>query len=153
MSARVKSYTVIMVSAINAGIEQGIIDLDDTSEFGEVVYEFDLPNGIPCKARIWGDQWGEVHFNWIWVNPDMHADVREVNVIRTSPFAKRKRNPVPACDAIVHGWLERARGKWIQRAAGGVSRTCLVITNEMKNTLSKISVKPNGFKTNGPIIL
>lgn len=170
MSKRLKAYQTIMAAAINEGIDRGLIDLDSVEPFDAVEYEFRLPSGIRCDARITGDRFGEIYLNEVVVNPDRL--VRRGAVV--TPGGELSGMPYPGemsyvpegvymfrtgmvgsnavgCCALARGFLERKRGKWLQ-TYGGVSKDSLRITNAMKAKLCKLDIAPNGYALEGPIM-
>ena len=152
MNKRQRAYKTLLVAAVNAGIQNGSIDLDSTDDFEPVEFTFVLPNGVLCVTCIEGDRFGEITID-VWVNPDRllapAPDRSECYVFRTGMVGKRN----VGCCATAHGWLERKAGKWIQDTGGGVSTSVFQITNAMKARISELDVEPLGFEVKGRFYL
>jgi hypothetical protein len=143
---RLTAWRNAMVSAINAGLEQGLFGLKEgENNFSERggVYGFDV-GGIPAKAGVNDIGYGELRVSVaLWPV----VDGLNINV----------GNPTDCCprdapgDLVAVGFLERRLGAWLQTsAAGGGSLFC---RRHRLAEASAIKVKPNGYKDSGKLIL
>ena len=138
MNKRHKAFTTLLVSAANAGLASGIIDLDSIEDIDLSACTFVLPNGVLCAATFNGIGYGDISIK-VYVNPDRvltpNCDSEEgVYSFRTGKVGS---NAVGCC-AIVYGCLDR---KNIAVDKAGYFR----ITRDMLIRISELNVEPCGY--------
>ena len=129
-----------MVCGINAGLHQKIFSVRaDDSRWPNAdirdgfLYDFDMPNNLPARAHVVDVGCGEL-------------GVR-VAVNAKGDGVRRDRLSFSAGDAVASGYLERARGAWIQSEP-----TALRCRKYLVPVLASILVDPEGFGDRGKVI-
>jgi len=146
-SMRAKAWRNLMVCAINAGLQQRHFSLApyrnmwpgaDPTGMGHsgtgFTYAFSLPNNFPAKAYVSDAGFGELK---------IHAAVMprgEVVRCTDAGFA--------AGDAFAEGWLERARGFWLQH-----SPEMFACRRRLLPTVANYEASPMGFGDRGKVLM
>lgn len=149
-SSRDKAWRNLITCAVNEGLRQRLFSLRandnrwtgwndrrDQSTVHGIVFDFELPSGLPAKAYVADAGFSELAVN-VAVLPTARADswVRSYNA---GFFAG---------DAFAASWLERERGAWIQS-----STTSFKCRKTLLNQLATIDARPAGFGDRGRVIM
>jgi len=135
-SSREKAWRNLMVSAVNAALDQRVLTLrpgDNRYSGTSCTIDFELPGGLPARAVISDAGWDEV---------SIHAAVNP----------KGRHIGVGAgfdCgDAVGGAWVERQRGAWLQSAT-----TSFRCRKALLESLAGLDVQPQGFGDRGRVIM
>nr|WP_315495248.1 hypothetical protein [uncultured Rhodoferax sp.] len=150
-SERSKAWRNLVVFAVNVGIERNLFTLvandnrwpgalpqrpEETRANGvdNVIYDFELPNGLPVRAYVRDIGWGELSIH-VAVNPK-------------GDLLKAFNAGFSAGDAFATSWLERRKGAWLQ-----TSLTEFRCRDPLKPILASMTVTPRGFGDKGGVIM
>ncbi|MBC7658567.1 MAG: hypothetical protein H7249_02575 [Chitinophagaceae bacterium] len=120
----------LLVSAINAGIQAGVITEDETQEIDGKCVEFTLDGIGLGYATFDSINFGEVSIEVV-VDPKDKTD-RSFTKFPTGATAK------------AHGYVERETGFYLQPTA-----TLFQSKKPVQQKLFNLKVEPNGFEDNG----
>jgi hypothetical protein len=146
-SNRRRAWRNMLVSAVNAGLEQGVFSLhpgdnrwpkpkDHSTDHG-AVYHYEFSGGIPAVAWVGDAGFDELSIHVaVWPTPDGAYRVVAANA------------GFWAGEAYASGWLERRRGAWLQ-----TSLHAFHVRKSRIMTLASASVVPRGFGDRGGVIL
>jgi hypothetical protein len=149
-SSRDRAWRNLITCAVNEGLRRRLFSLRahdnrwagwndkrDQSTVHGIVFDFELPSGLPAKAYVADAGFSELAIN-VAVLPTERAEswVRSYN----AGFS--------AGDAFAASWLERERGAWIQS-----STTSFKCRKALLSQLSSIDVRPAGFGDRGRVIM
>lgn len=143
-SPRKKAWRTLMVSAINAGLQQGRFTLHalgnrwpgSTNDYVGCQpdrYEFELMPGLRAVVGVSDINCGELSLT-VAVNPTPSCYAR---LARGSVFIGLDRR---SAQALAQGWLERAQGAWLQ-----YSPEAFICRRVLSQTLASVDVRPQGF--------
>lgn len=141
--ARKKAWSNMMIAAINAGLQQNLFGLkaDDNRWIGSrATYHLTIGEGLPAVASVADGGFGELFIN-VLVNPRGEGE-QSVGVIAWSGFWAK------VSDAFASGWLERAKGRWLQTCSKPVG----YFRRDIIATLAGVSVQPEGYAPTGRFI-
>ena len=125
----------LMLSAINAGLEQGVFDLTPEHDFlpderlKEVVcYHYKFADQVPVHVRVYSIGHGELTF--------------EVDYNWTPNGQQKLFGPTMAYrgDAFASGWLERKAGLWLQYTPSRFAFCAPVVTK-----IAAVDIDPLGY--------
>lgn len=136
----------LMVSAINAGLEQRLFGLSpsdnwwpgaapDSYECERYIYHFLFDSELPAVASVNAISAGELSISVILkpkktdVLPEWYCGLSDG-------------------DSVAHGWLERRLGAWIQD--GGESFRC---KRAMQSRIADMAIEPAGYSEQGSFFL
>lgn len=135
-STRDQAWRNLMVSAVNAALEQKLFTLrpgDNRYTGQKQLFEFSLPNGLPVRGVVSDAGWDEVAIHAA-VNP------KGQHISAMAGF--------DCGDAVGMTWVERRRGAWMQSATKPFfCRKALV------KPLAAIVVQPCGYGDRGRVIM
>jgi len=135
-SSRDKAWRNLMVSAVNAALEQRVLTLrpgDNRYTGASCTIDFELAGGLPARAVISDAGWDEVGIQAA-VNP------KGRHISATAGF--------DCGDAVGMAWVERQRGAWLQSATKPFyCRKALI------DHLAGLSVQPLGYGDRGRVIM
>ena len=139
-TSRQKAWRNLMVSAINAALDQKLFTLrsDDnrfTSSDGHgSLFDFTLPNGLPSRGYVSDAGFDELNVHAA-VNPD-------------GDWVGAANAGFMAGDAVALGWLERKGGVWLQSSYERFHCRKGLLTQ-----LAELQVEPQGYGDRGRVIL
>jgi hypothetical protein len=146
---RITAWRNMMVAAINAGLDQGLFGLaeDDNRWPGfeadargrdvTHVYHFTF-GGLPAIASVRDAGFGELAIH-VAVNPAKRGE----------EFVRAANGGLYAGDAFAAGWLERKKGKWLQRT----KRPTNAFRRAILPVIAAVEVEPKGFQDTGPLMM
>lgn len=145
-SARWWAWRNLMVSAINAGLEQGLFGLEPSDNWWpgsspehqrcqQHVYHFLVDDQLPAVASVDAKVGDELSI-CVLLNP------------RKSDVQPEWYHGLNTADAMAHGWVERRLGAWIQD--GGEAFHC---KRDLKPWLVDLIIAPAGYSDQGSFIL
>lgn len=139
-SVRQKAWRNLMVSAINAALEQKLFTLrpgddrfPDNMRQGEL-FDFVLPNGMPVRGSV-----ADAGFHELSVHAAVYP---KGNIVRAFNAG------FDAGDAFGTTWVERERGAWMQ--SSDYSFNC---RKSLLDQLAALQVEPMGYGDRGRVIL
>lgn len=136
-SARVRAWRNVVVSAINAALEQGVFTLEP-GPVDERVYAFEIA-GLPAVAQCRDVGWDEVSVHAA-VNPPPGKE-HAVGAIGGRFYTG---------DVFAHAYLERLKGRYIQTSCGIGTFGC---RQRLKPLLAAARVEPAGYADTGTFML
>lgn len=142
--ARKKAWSNLVLAAINAGLEQELFGLrpDDNRWTGKRgIYRFAIGEGLPAIASVADAGFGELIID-VLVNPRGEGET-SVGVRAWAGFWAK------VSDAYASGWLERAKGRWLQTGAKPMG----YFRRDIIPTLAALSVQPNGYAPSGRFMM
>ena len=141
---RKKAWSNLMISAINAGLEQNLFGLkagDNGWTGTRATYRFTIGDGLPALATVADAGFGELVVN-VLVNPRGEAE-SSIGVLAWPGFWAK------VSDAFASGWLERTKGSWLQTG----SKPMCYFRRDIIPTLAGISIKPKGYEPTGRFMM
>lgn len=135
-STRDQAWRNLMVSAVNAALEQRLFTLragDNRYSGRERIFDFTLPNGLPARGVVSDAGWDEVSIHAA-VNPKGH------HISAMAGF--------DCGDAVGMAWVERQRGAWLQSATKP-----FYCRKNLLQTLAVLDVKALGYGDRGKVIM
>jgi hypothetical protein len=142
--ARKKAWGNVMITAINAGLEQNLFGLkagDNRWTGTRAKYHFTVGDGLPAIASVADGGFGELIIN-VLVNPRGEAE-GSIGVMAWSGFWAK------VSDAFASGWLERAKGRWLQTDG----KPMCYFRRDIITTLAGVSVRPKGYTSTGRFMM
>lgn len=151
-SLRQKAWRNVLVSALNAGIEQRLFTVrpgdnrwpgwepDREKRMRQhdrsgVTFSFVFGDGVPALAYVGDAGWDELRVNVILWPTDQGKNWVEV-----------ANTGFHAGDVIAGGWLERRDGAWLQHSTRG-----LRCRKHRLEAVASVSVRPKGFGDRGDL--
>lgn len=135
-STRDQAWRNLMVSAVNAALEQRLFTLrpgDNRYSGRERLFDFKLPNGLPARGVVSDAGWDEVAIHAA-VNP------KGQHISAMAGF--------DCGDAVAMTWIERRRGVWMQSA-----KTPFCCKKSLLLELVQLQVQPHGYGDRGKVIM
>ncbi len=138
-TARDKAWRNLIVSAINAGLQQKLFSLrlDDNRwpdhDKQGFLFDFTLPNGLLVRAYVHDIHHGEL---------SIHAAVNPIG-----DWVRAGNSGFAAGDAVATGWLERKLGVWLQSAT-----TQFNCRRALIPVLAAMDVAPLGYGDRGRVM-
>ncbi len=142
--ARKRAWSNTMIAAINAGLAQGLFGLeagDNRWEGNRAKYRFTIGGGIPAIASVTDAGFGELAID-VLVNPRGEGE-DSVGVHAWWGFWAK------VSDAQASGWLERAKGHWLQTGSGPMG----YFRRDIVPALASVSVQPKGYSPTGRFMM
>ena len=137
---RLPAWRNLMVAGINAGLEQGVFDLEETANASESegrIYRFAFA-GLPAMAYARDIGYGELSIH-VAVNPTG----------RCEKFIAASNAGFVAGDGYASGWLERRKGKWLQTT----DKPCGAFRRDLLPLLAAARIEPAGYDDHGPLMM
>jgi hypothetical protein len=135
-STRDQAWRNLMVSAVNAALEQRLFTLrpgDNRYTGREQLFDFTLPNGLPVRGVVSDAGWDEVAIHAA-VNP------KGQHISAMAGF--------DCGDVVGMAWVERRRGVWMQSATKP-----FYCRKHLIKSLAAIQVQPFGYGDRGRVIM
>lgn len=144
-TARKRAWRNMLVSAINAGIDQNLFSVlpgtnrwpgyvEDSGRQEAYLYTFTFGDGIPAAASV-----ADIGFEELSIHVALWPTGESIKAANAGFYAG---------DAFATGWLERDRGAWLQ-----FSPELLNCRRKRLSLVEAINVRPKGFGDRGRVLI
>lgn len=139
-----KAWRNIMVSAVNAAIEQGHMDLSPDFKLPDKGVTFSFTTYAANGQSVDGLAFiRDAGFSEVKVHAALAPNELAASQISSS-FEFSRNSIKKFCKAHAEGWLERLDGAWLQTGA------CKAyVAADYKEKVARIEVEPIGYKDHG----
>lgn len=135
-SSRDKAWRNLMVSAVNAALDQRVLTLrpgDNRFTGSSCTIDFELPGGLPARAVI-----SDAGCDEVGVRAAVNPKGKYIDTILG----------LDCGDAVGQAWVERQRGAWLQSW-----KKAFHCRRALVGTLAELDVRPQGFGDRGRPIM